>query len=444
VISLGPAPIDIPNVVGQPQATAESTIVGAGLIVGAVTTANSGSVPAGNVISQSPAACTGCATSGSPVDLVISLGPAPIDVPNVVGQPQASAESTIVGAGLTVGAVTTANSGSVPAGNVVSQSPAACSGCATSGSPVDLVISLGPAPIDIPDVVGQPQASAESTVVGAGLTVGAVTTANSGTVPAGNVISQSPAACTGCATSGSPVDLVISLGPAIVDVPNVVGQPQASAESTIVGAGLTVGAVTSANSETVAAGNVISQSPTACAICATAGSPVDLVISLGPAPIDVPNVVGQPQATAESAIIAAGLSVGSVTTATSPTVPAGSVISQSPGACSACVAPTSPVDLVISSGPPNDAPVVNITGPAENTIASETTAVTFTGTASDTEDGVLSGSLVWSSNKDGVLGTGASVTTTLSKGKHTITATVTDSEGSSGTDTVGVRIRKQR
>ena len=94
--------------------------------------------------------------------------------------------------------------------------------------------------------------------------------------------------------------------------------------------------------------------------------------------------------------------------------------------------------------PPTAAPLVNITGPAENTTVSAPTALPFPGTASDAEDGVLSGSLVWSSNKGEVLGTGASVTTTLSKGRHTITATVTDSEGSSGADTVRVRIRKQR
>ena len=54
-----------------------------------------------------------------------------------------------------------------------------------------------------------------------------------------------------------------------------------AAESAITGAGLTVGVISSANSATVAAGDVISQRPVA-ATSVTAGSVVDLVVSLGP------------------------------------------------------------------------------------------------------------------------------------------------------------------
>ena len=443
-VSLGPAVIDVPHVVGQAQATAEANIVAAGLTVGTVLTANSGTVPAGVVISQSPVACTACATSGDPVALTVSLGPAALDVPNVVGQAQATAEANIVAAGLTVGTVSTANSGTVPAGVVISQSPVACSACATSGDPVDLVVSIGPAVIDVPNVVGQVQATAEANIVAAGLTVGTVLTANSGTVPAGVVISQSPVACTACATSGDPVALTVSLGPAAIDVPNVVGQAQATAEANIVAGGLTVGTVSTANSATVPAGVVISQSPVACSACATSGDPVALTVSLGPAALDVPNVVGQVQATAEANIVAAGLTVGTVSTANSGTVPAGVVISQSPTTCIACVAPGSSVDLVVSSGASNTPPGVNITGPANGTTVVEGTALTFTATANDSEGGDLGANVVWSSNKDGVLGTGRNITTTLSKGRHTITATVTDSGGLSASDQVTVRIRKAR
>jgi hypothetical protein len=99
---------------------------------------------------------------------------------------------------------------------------------------------------------------------------------------------------------------------------------------------------------------------------------------------------------------------------------------------------------VISSGPPNQAPTLNITGPADGTTADENSAVTFSAAATDSEDGNLSGSIQWRSNKDGLLGTGASVTVTLSKGRHTITATVADSGGQTDSDTIMVRIRKQR
>ena len=51
--------------------------------------------------------------------------------------------------------------------------------------------------------------------------------------------------------------------------------------------------------------------------------------------------------------------------------------------------------------------------------------ITFTGTATDTEDGNISGSLAWTSSRDGNIGSGASFsTTTLSVGTHTVTASL--------------------
>jgi hypothetical protein len=72
-----------------------------------------------------------------------------------------------------------------------------------------------------------------------------------------------------------------------VTVPNVVNLTQFSAASAIASARLTVGAVSSAPSETVAAGFVISQHPVA-GVAATRGTPVDLVISTGAAPRTFP------------------------------------------------------------------------------------------------------------------------------------------------------------
>jgi hypothetical protein len=62
------------------------------------------------------------------------------------------------------------------------------------------------------------------------------------------------------------------------------------------------------------------------------------------------------------------------------------------------------------------------------------------GTATDAEDGILSGSLGWTSSEDGALGSGASVNATLSLGTHTITAAVTDGGGLSGNDQITVSV----
>jgi uncharacterized repeat protein (TIGR03803 family) len=69
-----------------------------------------------------------------------------------------------------------------------------------------------------------------------------------------------------------------------------------------------------------------------------------------PGPISAPDVVGQTQAAATSAITGADLGVGTVTTESSDTVPSGTVISQSPAGGTA-VASGSAVNLIVSSGP---------------------------------------------------------------------------------------------
>ena len=87
------------------------------------------------------------------------------------------------------------------------------------------------------------------------------------------------------------------------------------------------------------------------------------------------------------------------------------------------------------------APSVSITAPATGTTVNQGSTVNFTGTANDNEDGSLAASISWSSNVDGVLGTGAAVVTSaLSVGTHVITASVTDSHGAPATATVSITI----
>ena len=64
----------------------------------------------------------------------------------------------------------------------------------------------------VPDVVGLSQVDAEAAIVAAGLTVGTVSTANSDTIPVGNVFYQTPAGGS-AAEPGISVDLFVSSGP---------------------------------------------------------------------------------------------------------------------------------------------------------------------------------------------------------------------------------------
>jgi beta-lactam-binding protein with PASTA domain len=157
VISLGPANVTVPNVVGALQAAAQTTITGAGLVVGAVTTANSGTVAVGRVISQNPANPASVAP-GTAVALVISLGPASVAVPAVANLTQAAATTAITGAGLVVGTITNASSATVPSGSVISSSPVAGT-LVAPGSAVNLTVSTGPAPVAVPTVANLTQAA---------------------------------------------------------------------------------------------------------------------------------------------------------------------------------------------------------------------------------------------------------------------------------------------
>jgi len=294
--------VRVPNVVGQTQASAEAAIIAAGLTLGTITQEYSAVVPAGNVISQNPAGGT-LALAGSSVSLTISLGPVMATVPNMVGQPQASAEAAIIAAGLTVGAIIQVDSITVPAGSVISQAPVSGTSV-TADSPVYLVVSLGPAQVTVPNVVGISQTEAQTAITFSSLTVGAITTANSLEVARGNVISQTPSAGSSL-PEGSSVSLIVSLGPPLTTVPDVLGFTQEAAQSAIVAAGLNVGAITSSYHDTIPAGNVISQNPAGGSSVAQ-GSSVDLLISLGPSgpPPSEDGVLleGPPDASAMSAL----------------------------------------------------------------------------------------------------------------------------------------------
>jgi len=218
--------------------------------------------------------------TGSAVALVVSSGAPQVATPNVVGLTEAAATSAITGADLTVGAVTTAPSTTVPAGSVISQTPTAGTQLET-GSAVALVVSSGLPKVTTPNVVGFDQFAAMDEITNAGLSVGTVTFASSAIFPAGSVIGQAPVAGTQV-TTGAAVSLVVSSGPPLISVPDVVGLTQTQAASAITGSGLSVGTVILTSSATVPAGSVISQAPEG-GTPVTAGTDVELEVSSGPA-----------------------------------------------------------------------------------------------------------------------------------------------------------------
>jgi eukaryotic-like serine/threonine-protein kinase len=174
---------------------------------------------------------------GSTVTLTVSRGPERFAVPQVIGRTQADAEDRVTKALLTVGTVSKAFNETVPQGQVISTSPAADASVKRAAA-VSLVISDGRQPIQLADWTGQPLDQAVKALTEAKLKVDATKQGWSDTVPKGAVISQSPA--TGTLFEGGLVTLVVSKGPQLIPVPDVIGQQEQPARSILEGLGFTV------------------------------------------------------------------------------------------------------------------------------------------------------------------------------------------------------------
>jgi len=86
-------------------------------------------------------------------------------------------------------------------------------------------------------------------------------------------------------------------------------------------------------------------------------------------------------------------------------------------------------------------PTVSITTPVNGDSFDESILVSFQGTASDPEDGVLTASISWNSDFDGAFGLGGSLSmSSLATETHVITASITDSDGNTSTDSITITV----
>jgi hypothetical protein len=89
----------------------------------------------------------------------------------------------------------------------------------------------------------------------------------------------------------------------------------------------------------------------------------------------------------------------------------------------------------------NASPAVAISAPIDGSEVTTGDFVTFTGSATDAEDGDLTANLNWDSDLDGAIGTGGTFgTDLLSDGLHLITASVSDSGGEEGADAIQITV----
>ena len=228
-----------------------------------------------------------------------------IPVPDVTSMTRPNAQIALQDVGFTVGSVKEAFSDTAKAGTVVSQSPVPFA-AAPKGSAVKLVLSKGPEMIQVPNVIGKPEAEAFKTLEAAGFSPRALPSEFNKDVPANTVYKQTPGGDEK-AIKGAIVSYVVSRGTELAVVPDVSGKKQSTAKSTLEKAGFKV-AVKDDNSDSVGVGKVISQNPQG-AVSVAKGSTVTITISKGPATATVQDVIGMAEEPARVQLESLGFKV---------------------------------------------------------------------------------------------------------------------------------------
>ncbi|HEV7162251.1 MAG TPA: Stk1 family PASTA domain-containing Ser/Thr kinase [Solirubrobacteraceae bacterium] len=256
VLSQSKHTVTVPSVVRQSEQAAGSTLRRAGLIA-VPSLAASTTVPTGLVISQSPAAGS-AAEKGAQVKIVVSGGPGSASLIDVSGLTAAEAAARLRKAGFKP-AIKKEPSATIAAGRVIATEPSAHTDV-QEGSPVTVLVSSGPAPVRVPDVVGQSQSEAEATLTNAELELGTATQKVSSTQTPGTVLAQSPSSGSSV-HAGNKVDLTVAQAPKETAVPNVVGQSETQAAAALSQAGFKPKSTSQSTSEQSQVGMVLEQSP---------------------------------------------------------------------------------------------------------------------------------------------------------------------------------------
>jgi len=214
-----------PGVISMSVADARETLGSAGLVYEEGEPAYSETVDAGTVISSDPSGGERI-LDGDTVTVTESLGRERYEVPVLRGMEEAGARKALKTESLTLGDTERRFHERVERGVVLSSSPRSGEQLRPEAV-VDLVVSRGPKPIEVPDLTGRAADRAGQRLIGLGFDV-SVAEENSDTVPEGDVIAQSPTS--GTLFRGDAVTLTVSEGPVLVEVPNLtaVGIEQAT------------------------------------------------------------------------------------------------------------------------------------------------------------------------------------------------------------------------
>ncbi|MGH2775662.1 MAG: Stk1 family PASTA domain-containing Ser/Thr kinase [Actinomycetota bacterium] len=215
-----------------------------------------------------------------------------VEVPDVVGLTEDRATQELEDAGLEVNPRNRSNA-EVDEGEVFRQTPEGGE-TAEEGDEVTIVVSSGPGEVTVPNLLSLSQDQAEAALEDVGLELGRVRTRSSEAAE-GTVFEQNPGSGE-LLNEGEAVNIVISSGVALIEVPGVVGLTEDEAVGAITDAGLTPEVVTEPSDEDE--GIVIAQDPEQ-GTELEEGDTVQILVSEGPE-FEMPDVQGDDADDAEA------------------------------------------------------------------------------------------------------------------------------------------------
>ena len=216
---------DVPALTGVPIDAARDRLAELGFTVHITDGQRSERVAEGRVLRMQPELGTSL-EQGDTVTLVPSLGPPPVEAPQVGGLTLQRATARLERAGLDPAVTKRRYDDEVPEGSVIDQVQ---TGMVPAGSTVELIVSKGHAPVTIPKVADMSEADAVDRLRGERFSV-KTEEDFSNTVERGFVIGVSPRAGEE-APFASAVTVKVSLGPERFAAPSFIGLTRSEAEA---------------------------------------------------------------------------------------------------------------------------------------------------------------------------------------------------------------------
>ncbi len=292
-----------------------------------------------------------------------------IEIPNVTGLTQDAALARLQADGFEV-TVFLESSDTEEVGNVTRTNPPFGTQAA-AGTVIQVYVSTGAEEFPVPPLIGQTLENARRLLEESNLTVGTVDERADATFAEGVVIEQNPGAGVRIG-SQAPVNLVVSTGPEVHDLPNLAEQTERDATAALTDLGLKV-TVNEEYSSTVDTGLVIRTDPEP-GTEVKSGDTVLLVVSRGPEPVEVPPLTGLTTDQADAILKDLGL-VMRVSATTQPVADPGQdgiIVSQNPQVGATLV----PGDIVTVTVGKFEAPPTTTTSTTTTTVPASSTTTT--------------------------------------------------------------------